>query len=158
MVSSILPRKITKKFDLTTLQSTCTITIYLLWYLWLTYLCSVFGRIWRHQRDILKITDLYYPHFYQHSQWWFRGQLMVAKQVKDLKKWQLTRLCTRFFDQFGHQNMSAYTRSKQFFNFSINKIHQANNWSTKKIASCTNLALVIAKFKPCREFAKIEIT
>ena len=36
-------------------------------------------------------------------------------------------------------------------NFFVNKIHQANNWSTKKIPSCTNLALGQAS-KPFSSF------
>ena len=43
MVSSILPKNNQKR----------------LWYLRLTCFCSVFGRNWRHQKDILKINDLY---------------------------------------------------------------------------------------------------
>ena len=31
----------------------------LLWNLRLTYFCSFFGRNWRHQKDISKLTDLY---------------------------------------------------------------------------------------------------
>ena len=59
MVSSVLPKKRMKESELT-IMIPQVVELVDTTFIRLTCFCSFFGRIWRHRKDVLKLTNLYY--------------------------------------------------------------------------------------------------
>ena len=65
-------------------------SILLLWYLRSTCFRSFFGRNWRHQKDISKLTDLYYGNSSRNVFVRFLGELKKPKRHLEIN-WPLTQ-------------------------------------------------------------------